>query len=314
MSNYYAPPNAGASGAYGGQPGAAAQNLNFYQSSYAAQPVSGHTTPFQAYNGGAASSAYAGAGFGGMGNMAGPSGFGGAVPGVSGRMGEQGGLRTGWLAAFGTEGYDGEPPLLEELGVNFGHIKMKTLTVLNPLARIDQHIMDDSDLAGPILFFLLFGTFLLFSGKVHFGYIYGLALLGSTSLHMILSLMSPPVDPATASASGHPSHPTTSSHFSSTLTFPRSASVLGYCLLPMVLTSLIGIAVPMDGPFGYILTTAAIMWCTYSSSAMFCAVGRMSGMRGLVAYPLGLFYVGFGIMAIFSSRGTGSLAAKTTGV
>ena len=40
-------------------------------------------------------------------------------------MGEQGGLRTGWLAAFGTEGYDGEPPLLEELGVNFGHIKGK---------------------------------------------------------------------------------------------------------------------------------------------------------------------------------------------
>lgn len=40
-------------------------------------------------------------------------------------MGEQGGLRTGWLAAFGTEGYDGEPPLLEELGVNFDHIKTK---------------------------------------------------------------------------------------------------------------------------------------------------------------------------------------------
>ena len=40
-------------------------------------------------------------------------------------MGEQGGLRTGWLAAFGTEGYEGEPPLLEELGVNFGHIKDK---------------------------------------------------------------------------------------------------------------------------------------------------------------------------------------------
>lgn len=54
------------------------------------------------------------------------AGFGGAVgQGVSGRMGEQGGLRTGWLAAFGTEGYEGEPPLLEELGVNFGHIKVK---------------------------------------------------------------------------------------------------------------------------------------------------------------------------------------------
>lgn len=40
-------------------------------------------------------------------------------------MGEQGGLRTGWLASFGTEGYDGEPPLLEELGVNFAHIQSK---------------------------------------------------------------------------------------------------------------------------------------------------------------------------------------------
>ncbi len=68
--------------------------------------------------------------------------------------------------------------------------------MLNPLAHIDQHIMDDSDLAGPIIFFLLFGTFLLFSGKVHFGYIYGLALLGSVSLHPIHSLMSQPNDPS----------------------------------------------------------------------------------------------------------------------
>lgn len=220
-------------------------------------------------------------------------------------MGEQGGLRTGWLAAFGTEGYDGEPPLLEELGVNFGHIKDKTLAVLNPLGRIDQHIMDDSDLAGPILFFLLFGFFLLFSGKVHFGYIYGLALLGTTMLHLILSLMSPPVDSPTSSQPQQ-----APSHLSSTLTFPRSASVLGYCLLPLVLTSLVGIVFPMDGGIGYMLTILAVIWSTTSSSAMFCAVGRMTGMRALVAYPLALFYVGFGIMGIFSSRGSKGLPGK----
>jgi len=172
--------------------------------------------------------------------------------------------------------------------------------------------MDDSDLAGPILFFLLFGTFLLFSGKVHFGYIYGLALLGSTSLHLILSLMSPPLS-SEAVPEQH-DHVSGSAHLSSTLTFPRSASVLGYCLLPLVLTSLVGIALPMDTLVGYLLTSAAIVWCTYSSSGMFCAVGRMRGMRGLVAYPLGLFYVGFGIMGIFSSRGSGNLAAKAAGV
>jgi hypothetical protein len=38
----------------------------------------------------------------------------------------------------------------------------KTLTVLNPLSRVDDHIMDDADLAGPLLFCFCFATFLLF--------------------------------------------------------------------------------------------------------------------------------------------------------
>ncbi len=135
---------------------AAQNNLNFYQSSYSNQPVSGHSTPFQAYGSGAQSQAYPQANYGSSANY----GFGQAGP--SGQMGTgQSGLRTGWLAAFGTEGYEGEPPLLEELGVNFHHIQTKTLTVLNPMARIEPHLMDDADLAGPLLFCGLFGTFLL---------------------------------------------------------------------------------------------------------------------------------------------------------
>jgi hypothetical protein len=38
----------------------------------------------------------------------------------------------------------------------------------------------------------------------------------------------------------------------------------------------------------------------------------MTSMRGLVAYPMVLFYGSFGIMAIFSSRGTGQLAKVFT--
>ena len=102
-------------------------------------------------------------------------------------------------------------------------------------------------------------------------------------------------------------------HLSSTLTFPRSASVLGYCLLPLVLTSCVGVVLPMDTAAGYVISSLAISWCTYSSSKMFCAVGRMRSMRGLVAYPLGLFYFGFGIMGIFSSKGTGGLGRVATG-
>ena len=198
--------------------------------------------------------------------------------------------------------------------------------MLNPFSRIDQHLMDDSDLAGPLFFFLLYGTFLLLSGRVHFGYIYGLAVFGSFLLHGILSLMAPPTtpdaagppsypgatpsyppDPAASSASGRGGGSSnTNNNPGSNLTFARSSSVLGYCLLPLVVTSLVGIFLPMDKPVGITLTTAAIMWCTWSASGIFCAVGGMRGMRALVAYPLALFYVGFGIIAVFSSRGSGA--------
>lgn len=123
-----------------GAPSNSAQNLQFYPSSYTPGPVSGHATPAQAgYGYGAPGGGQAyGAGYGG--------GF-GAAPGVSGRMGEQGGLRTGWLAAFGTEGYEGEPPLLEELGVNFGHIQSK---VFRPLYTFSRHILTRyTDISGP---------------------------------------------------------------------------------------------------------------------------------------------------------------------
>lgn len=180
--------------------------------------------------------------------------------------------------------------------------------------------MDDADLAGPILFFLLFGTFLLFSGQIHFGYVYGLALLGSTSLHLILSLMSPTEaqrqhEQQQEAYQQYPDHTSAATggggHFSATLTFPRSASILGYCLLPLVATSLIGVVVSLNSLFGYVLTSAAILWCTYSASGMFMAAGRMTGMRALVAYPLALFYAGFGLMGIFSSRGAGVAPVHT---
>lgn len=245
------------------------QNLNFFQSTYANPGVSGHSTPA------AAASGYGG--FGGMGQM----GSGSAPLHSSDPSNPQGTLAPGWLAAFSTSGYDNEPPLLEELGVNFSHIKTKTLAVLNPLKQVDQHMMDDSDVAGPILFFLMFGTFLLLSGKVHFGYVYGVALLGSISLHVLLGLMAPG---------------------GNALNYIRSASVLGYCLLPLVASSAIGVVFPLDGALGYALTVLAILWSTMAASGMFTGVLRVGEMRWLVAYPVGLWYGVFGIMSIFGSK------------
>jgi hypothetical protein len=88
-------------GGYGQNPqygGGNPQNLQFYSSSFSNQPVSGHSTPFQAGYGAPQTQPYP-AQYG--------TGF--AAPGVSGQMGMgASGLRTGWLAAFGTEGYVGD--------------------------------------------------------------------------------------------------------------------------------------------------------------------------------------------------------------
>ncbi|KAI9018286.1 hypothetical protein DFJ74DRAFT_708509 [Hyaloraphidium curvatum] len=186
--------------------------------------------------------------------------------------------RVDWRAAFGTGGFANEPPLLEELGINFSHIFKKSLTVLNPFTAVDKDIMNDTDLAGPLIFCLLFGGFLLLSGKIHFGYIYGVAFMGTIGIYAILNLM------ADVSIDGW-----------------RTASVLGYCLLPMVILSLISSVLRLGGgPISLVLAGLSVVWCTYSASTMFVTVLSMNHQRALVAYPVGLLYSIFALLAIFS--------------
>jgi len=117
--------------------------------------------------------------------------------------------------------------------------------------------------------------------------------VGSISLHIILNLMASP---------------------GNSINYIRSASVLGYCLLPLVFLALVGITVDLNRLLGFILAAVAICWCTYSSSAMFVAVLRVRDMRLLVAYPLALFYSVFGITSIFSSRAASTIGIAAAGL
>ncbi|EFA76228.1 Yip1 domain-containing protein [Heterostelium album PN500] len=174
------------------------------------------------------------------------------------------------------DSFDDELPLLEELGINFDHIKKKTLSVLNPFKKIDSHIMDDTDLGGPIFFDLVLGFSSLMSGKVQFGYIYGLGLIGCLSMYVVLNLMS-----------------------ENGIDMYRVISVLGYCLLPIVFLSFVSLLININGLFGYILIFVAIFWSTYSASKMFVKTLTMIDQRILVAYPVGLLYTGFALITAF---------------
>ncbi|XP_057263493.1 protein YIPF7 [Pezoporus wallicus] len=174
------------------------------------------------------------------------------------------------------DGFDEEPPLLEELGINFKHIWQKTLTVLNPMKPADGSIMNETDLTGPLVFCLALGATLLLAGKVHFGYVYGMSAIGCLAMHALLNLMS---------VSG--------------VSHGCVASVLGYCLLPMVILSSSAVIFSLQGTLGTLLALFIIGWCSLSASKIFTSALAMEGQQLLIAYPCALLYGLFALLTVF---------------
>mmetsp|Transcript_14022 Transcript_14022/g.21227 ORF Transcript_14022/g.21227 Transcript_14022/m.21227 type:complete len:283 (-) Transcript_14022:115-963(-) len=219
------------------------------------------------------------------GNMGGqqthaPMGGGGIGSSSMGGMGGMGGMSGGMgNTSDGNKhiDFENEPPLLEELGINFDHIGQKTLAVMIPTKVLPQEIMVDTDMAGPLIFCLLLGFCLLLSGKVHFGYIYGFGLIGCMGMYTILNLMSE----------------------SLSIDIFRTVSILGYCLLPLVVLAATSIFFNLKGYVGFSATVVAILWCTVAATRFIETTLDMRSQRYLVAYPLMLLYSCFALITVF---------------
>ncbi|XP_048365557.1 protein YIPF7 [Sphaerodactylus townsendi] len=174
------------------------------------------------------------------------------------------------------DSFDEEPPLLEELGINFDHIWQKTLTVLNPMKPSEASIMNETDVTGPMVFCLALGATLLLAGKVHFGYVYGMSAIGCIAVHALLNLMS-----------------------IASVSYGCVASVLGYCLLPMVILSSYAVVFSLQGTLGTLIALIIIGWCSLSASKIFTSALAMEGQQLLVAYPCALLYGLFALLTVF---------------
>jgi hypothetical protein len=102
------------------------------------------------------------------------------------------------------------------------------------------------------VFLLCFGFALLLKGKVQFGFIYGLGMMGCGSIWFLLNLMSHDIDLAT------------------------STSILGYCLLPMVAVAYLSLI--FKGFFLTILVILSIALCTWRATTMFVSLFRSSSL------------------------------------
>nr|CCA20797.1 conserved hypothetical protein [Albugo laibachii Nc14] len=175
--------------------------------------------------------------------------------------------------------YDNEPPLLEELGIHFEQIWVKTQSVLLPMKQINEHILDDADLAGPLVYCFVFGMCLLLSAKVHFGYIYGFGVISCLSMYLLMNLLSP----------------------QRTIDIYRVCSVLGYCLLPIIALAALNIVLSIKdlGFVGFAVASVCAMWSTHTASRFFEKALFMSEQKYLVAYPIMLVYSCFVLITVF---------------
>lgn len=171
---------------------------------------------------------------------------------------------------------EGDPPLMEELGINTENIKEKVVSVLT-YRHVEARLLSDPDMAGPLLFAVLFGVILLLEGKMHFGYIYGFGVMGGLGVYLVLNLMSQKREVELY------------------LTF----SILGYALLPIILLAAAGLFTPLTGKIGGGLAVVGILWSTSTAAKFFETVLELRDQWWLAAYPICLVYSCFTLLAIF---------------
>lgn len=79
----------------------------------------------------------------------------------------------------------------------------------------------------------------------------------------------------------------------------RCGSLLGYCLLPIVLFSAAAVLLPARSTAVWALGVCATAWSTATASSLLTAiVPGLDGQRSLVAYPCFLAYSLFALLTI----------------
>lgn len=187
-----------------------------------------------------------------------------------------------------TEDFENEPPLLEELGIHFDHILLKTKTVCWPFQRsknVDKTemvnaVVQDAEIVGPICYCLLLGGEMVLAGKLQFGYIYGFGMFGCLAMTLVVNLMAP----------------------SDAVSFWVVSSVLGYALIPVNILALLKIIVINMASMqmlGRLLGVMTVLWSTTASTRLLEIGCGLREQRYLIAYPIALLYSAFVLITIF---------------
>lgn len=205
-------------------------------------------------------------------------------------------------------GFPDEPPLLEELGVDFSQIARRAKSAMNPLPSRKKHMREtskDDDLAGPLVVFGLIATLHALQGKGHYGYILGWSAIASGLTCWLLNQL-------TAQNNNDAGE---------NLSLSRTASVIGYNATSILFLSVVKAFVHSEGSsngsksssgggslsgttnsFGILaFAFVCILQASSKSSGLFLhGMGQCGeGKRLVVFYPMVLLYSLYALLTLY---------------
>lgn len=152
------------------------------------------------------------------------------------------------------------------------------MSVLNPV-RVNPTVHYDSDLSGPVLYYILFGFFQLLAGKIQFGVILGWIVIFSVFMYVVFNML--------AGRAGN-------------LDLHRCTSVVGYSTLPLVVFSAVSLFIPTGGDVRFAVATVFVVWATRFCSRLLVELsGGGDEHHGLIAYACFLIYTLLSMLIIF---------------
>ena len=195
-----------------------------------------------------------------------------------------------------------------ELGIDFSHIFKKILVVINPWKVIDEPLINDADLVGPIIFCFILSLFLLL---VNFSIWFDFRRDASSSdTHLDISSQD-----VLLCASVHCLQHSyillklLSDSSSNNVSLTSVMSILGYSMIPLLFLSMFSVVFPVRSFFvvpltsrtvvGWIVAVVCILWASFSASRFIESLLKSNDQRYIIMYPLVLLYAVFALITVF---------------
>ncbi|EDO31572.1 predicted protein [Nematostella vectensis] len=170
-----------------------------------------------------------------------------------------------------TEDDDFNKPLLEELDIDVADIYYKVRCVIFPLPSLGfkrDVLRDSPDFWGPLLIVILYAILALYGQFRVVSWIITIWVLGSLIVFLLARVLGGEV------------------------TYSQCLGVIGYSLIPLVLTAL---ALPLVHYFpmlGFCIKAIGVVWASYSAGSLLIHEDLRS-KRPLLLYPILLLYIYF---------------------